>query len=519
MSSPYQRVRAATKRLMNDPTYQPKRRLDRVVYALIVVSVALVGVEFVVEPGSPLLVWAYRVDGVLLALFAIEYLARLWVVEPDLPASLVIGPHERLRYHLAARLVWALRPVNMVDLIALLPIFPFLRSLRVLRLLRLLTRLPSQPIFRYFDPFTAAGQTLRANRILFLFVSAAIALALLLGAGLGFVAEHRDNPQFGSPFDALWWAAVTITSVGYGDKVPLTTGGKLVGMALMFAGFLLLALTAGAVSQTLGKTLLHLREEGLRMSTMVNQIVICGWNGRSLMLLQEFLAMGDAIAGRVVVFAEGKPPDGLPAWVSFVSGDPTQEADVPKISLEAARAVLVVADEREGQTFSDADARTLLTVFTLRAFESKLAGRGIIRTAPVHITAEIFDPDNEPFLRAAGADAVIQTARLGASLLVKSTVIPQSLSSHGLFAAVGEAVQRTVLAPEVQGTFADAAVWLRDERDALVVGFEREGMLSLDPPADTPMRPGDVLVWLGRTTVAPPPAEASFWQLHGQAQT
>jgi voltage-gated potassium channel len=230
---------------------------------------------------------------------------------------------------MAARLSWAVRPLNLVDLLAILPVFPFLRSLRILRILRLLTHIAfTRKLFRYFDPFAAAGQTLRTNQLLYLFVASFVVMTIMLGAALGFVAEHRVNERFESPFDAIWWATVTVTTVGYGDKYPNTPTGRLIGMALMGSGFFLFALLAGVVSQTFSHSLLRIREEGIRMTAMVNHIIICGWNRHSPMLLHELRAQSEDIARRVVVFADREPPETLPAWATFVKGDPTQEVEL-----------------------------------------------------------------------------------------------------------------------------------------------------------------------------------------------
>lgn len=74
-----------------------------------------------------------------------------------------------------------------------------------------------------------------------------IALTLLgnaciaLGAAVVFMIEASHKPQFGSYLDALWWAVATATSVGYGDIVPITVPGRLIGIAMMLLGTALFA--------------------------------------------------------------------------------------------------------------------------------------------------------------------------------------------------------------------------------------------------------------------------------------
>ncbi|MFP5501161.1 MAG: ion transporter, partial [Candidatus Sericytochromatia bacterium] len=496
----YTGLRHQVDRLMNDPAFPPKRRFDNFIFFLILVSVMLLIEEFVFLPSEKLPPLLFTIDTIILIIFAIEYALRLWVVQPELPHAVRISWKDRVFYHVAARVQWMLKPMHLVDLVAILPLFPFLRSLRILRILRLFTHVDfTRKLFRYFNPFEAASQTLRQNQLLYLFVASFIAMAVLLGAATGFIAEHRVNANMTTPFDALYWAIVTLTTVGYGDITPQTVGGRVVSMALMLTGFVILALVAGVVSQTMSQSFLKLREEGIRMTAMVNHVIICGWNRHTPMLLQEIRQNSREVSERVVVFAARPQPEQLPEWVTYVEGDPTQEVELGKVRFGVADAAIVVADEREGTTFSDADARTLLTVFTIRAYERKLAATGIHRTRPLHITAELLDPDNLSFLRQAGADEIIQTARFGSSLLAQSAATPASGELLGsLLGAEGGLLRRD---PPPEGLALPMAFWevastLKREYDQLPLGLERNGRLFFNPAAETMVQPGDRLLYL-----------------------
>ncbi len=71
---------------------------------------------------------------------------------------------------------------------------------------------------------------------LFWFLSLLANSAILAGAGLLFALERDVNPNVTSFFDAVWWSVSTITTVGYGDIIPQTTGGRITGMVLMLFG-------------------------------------------------------------------------------------------------------------------------------------------------------------------------------------------------------------------------------------------------------------------------------------------
>ena len=65
-------------------------------------------------------------------------------------------------------------------------------------------------------------------------------------------SEHPTNPGFATVGDSLWWGIVTLTTVGYGDIVPKTTGGRLAGIAIMFTGIAVLGVLAGSLASLFG---------------------------------------------------------------------------------------------------------------------------------------------------------------------------------------------------------------------------------------------------------------------------
>jgi len=73
------------------------------------------------------------------------------------------------------------------------------------------------------------------------------------GADMFYAFEYGENPNVQSFFDCVWWAMVTITTVGYGDIAPVTTGGRLISMALMILGISLLGVITGRVASYLVK--------------------------------------------------------------------------------------------------------------------------------------------------------------------------------------------------------------------------------------------------------------------------
>lgn len=74
-------------------------------------------------------------------------------------------------------------------------------------------------------------------------------ISVLVGAFFFFIFEVDSNQFVDNFFDSVWWAVVTLTSLGYGDIYPVTTEGRIVGIFLMFFGVILIGVIAGSVSR------------------------------------------------------------------------------------------------------------------------------------------------------------------------------------------------------------------------------------------------------------------------------
>lgn len=142
---------------------------------------------------------------------------------------------------------------GLIDLIAILPFYLMLmvdlRSVRALQLLRLLRVLKMGRYGGAMDRFLAAIRQTKEELLIFSF----IALILLYLSAMGiYYFEHTAQPdKFSSLFDCIWWAAVTLTTVGYGDIYPITTGGRIFTVFILLLGLGLVAIPTGIVASAL----------------------------------------------------------------------------------------------------------------------------------------------------------------------------------------------------------------------------------------------------------------------------
>lgn len=160
----------------------------------------------------------------------------------------------------ALRIISARRPLRyifsffgLVDLIAILPFYLSLggdyRALRALRLVRLFWLFKIARYTSAFDNLRKAVVLVRTELVAFAFV--ALVVFYVCGVGI-YIFEHDAQPEvYRSVFDGLWWAVVTLTTVGYGDVYPITAGGRVFTGLILFIGLGVIAVPTGLVSSAL----------------------------------------------------------------------------------------------------------------------------------------------------------------------------------------------------------------------------------------------------------------------------
>lgn len=176
-----------------------------------------------------------------LTIFTVEYLARLWTAAEH-------PPWRRLGA-IRSRLHFVGSPSGLIDLAAVLPFWlsfivaADLKAFLVLRLIRFFK------LTRYSPAMRSLLEALYAERRALLGCFVILCGATLIAAALMHLAEGTSQPdKFGTIPDAMWWAIVTLGTVGYGDAVPITAAGRLVAGLTIFVGLLMVALPVGIVA-------------------------------------------------------------------------------------------------------------------------------------------------------------------------------------------------------------------------------------------------------------------------------
>ncbi|MFB9057251.1 ion transporter [Mariniflexile ostreae] len=206
------------------------------IQALILISIVTFSVETIpnLEPKTKLILRA--IEWFSVVVFTIEYFLRIYVADNK------------------RKFIFSF--FGVIDLLAILPFYLSfgvdLRSLRTLRFLRLFRILKLVRYNRALNHFTRAIKSAKEEILLFIFIT--LILIYFSAVGIYYFESEAQPEHFASIFDSLWWAIITLTTVGYGDVYPITVGGKVFTFFILMIGLGIVAIPTGIISSALTKS-------------------------------------------------------------------------------------------------------------------------------------------------------------------------------------------------------------------------------------------------------------------------
>lgn len=248
------RKRVAELLELGRPDDRPSRIVNVFLIALISLNVIAVFLESEAAIYQRFESALYFFNVFSVAVFTVEYLARIWSAV-DLGERAYSSPFiGRIRYMLS--------PLALVDLLAILPFYlslylsmdlRFLRGLRLLRLLKLT---------RYSPALSALLEVIRQESQALLSAFVVLVIMLVMSAGGIYVLENELQPEaFGSMISSMWWAIITLTTVGYGDTVPVTVMGKMFAGLIGLIGIGMIALPAAILASGFAENIRNRKQE------------------------------------------------------------------------------------------------------------------------------------------------------------------------------------------------------------------------------------------------------------------
>lgn len=317
------------------------------------------------------------------------------------------------------------------------------------------------------------------RRLLLMFVLVCLfIISLLLASALMVWLVERNRTEslaIRSFWDGIWWAIVTVATVGYGDKVPLTHAGRLIGMVLIVVGFSLLSVFTGLIASLFVEDRIK-GAKGLKQIRTHDHIVICGWNKTAEFLLRAMIEkkLQDVevclVTNQGADFFEEIESKFPTLQLMFVRGEATQEDVLRRASISNAAQVIILADQNlEKQS---ADDRTIIVANAIHYLVPK-----------DRITVQLHNTENKNLLLRVGISNVIVYDDLGGYILANNIFGNHSLKLYSQLAKSALNSITTHEIPEgfVGKNFLNLSEYFRSEKKLLLLGLmTKEPQLEIE---------------------------------------
>ena len=301
-------------------------------------------------------------------------------------------------------------------------------------------------------------------------VLGAILLVFLLSSLGVLLFEYPDNQSFHSLWDAIWWTLVTAATVGYGDKVPLTTGGRFVAILVMLFGIGLLGMVTGRIASWLVEWKIKEGSGLVDQKKVKKHFVICGWKNEMVSVLEDILRVNQDLSDEDIVVVSTVEPaevENLRSRPSlqnlrFVRGDYVEENVLLRANIKQAAKVLVLADNSTQASDQEVDARTVMSVLTIKTISKD-----------IYTCVELIDAKFKRYLENVHCDEIVLSREYNRILLANATaasgiahIIQDLLDVEG-----SRLITKNFPAHFVGDTFANLSKYFMEAESTILIGI------------------------------------------------
>lgn len=242
-STTYLKIKQGCYNLLENPRSKWRWWIDGTMIFLVLSSILL----FIIGFRYPLPPWADLYEYFVVGTFIVEYLMRFWlssqfhqdIIEEYEKSETVGYPFQLLKSlwkGFSNKMQYVFSPLGIIDLLAIIPSYRPLRILRFFLLFRLFK------LFRYVNSVNTFVSVLKEKRIELGILSLFMSFIILSASTSIYIFETKQpGSQIHNFFDALYWSVVTISTVGYGDITPVSNEGRVVALALIIAGIVVIS--------------------------------------------------------------------------------------------------------------------------------------------------------------------------------------------------------------------------------------------------------------------------------------
>ena len=283
--------------------------------------------------------------------------------------------------------------------------------------------------------------------------------------------EKSANEPFNSVLDIIYWAIVTISTVGYGDITVHSMISKILAVFLIMCGVLLMSFTTATFASIFTAT--RIKEGmGLKKIELENHVVVCGFNDNIEKVILGIITTSTRKNPDIVLVnaqQESENTDLIErfpaAKIQFVNGDYTSESTLLRASVNTASSVIILADPGPEGT-SKPDDRTLLATLAIKSISKD-----------PEVCAELLNAESVPHLRRAGLDQTVVSGEFSGFLLanaVFSPGIPQALREI-ISIRNGSEIRRESMPRDLVGkTYKETVIAFLDRFEKALIGVITE---------------------------------------------
>jgi len=484
-SSSYQGTKHFFYSLLEDQSYPYKKYFDYFMMLLILSSVMLLirGVKYPLHEYAII----YN-DYIISIIFMFEYTLRFWVHSSV--SKGMISQYEKdellgreFRFSRAIQKVLAEKwkyISSVFAIIDLLAIMPFFHELRILRLFILFRAFK---IFRYTKSLQQFAQVLATKKFEFFTLMVFASVMISVSAVLIYVAEaNNENSAIDTIFEAFYWSFVTLSTVGYGDFVPVTDLGRVVAMIIIVSGVAVLAFTTSIVVSAFTEQLDGIKEQKMisDISKMKHFYLICGYSEIAMIVTKRLQKDGlpfvvlEKSAERMVMATKAKIP--------VIMADPSKQETYETYGINLKKQVISVL------CLEESDVKNIYTALTIRAIHSEMK-----------MLSYLHEGKNRKKLSLAGVNTIIYPQELLGVIAKEFTGKPVAFDAiHVLRSQSTNIIMEEILIDErilnTKKTVKELGI---DMRKLILIGVYQQGEFLFNPSKEVALGLGDTLVVIG----------------------
>lgn len=285
----------------------------------------------------------------------------------------------------------------------------------------------------------------------------------------GFTISQLEPDQFPTPFEGIWWSLVTISTVGYGDFVPKTVAGRLLGMVMIFIGASFITAYFSSLSASTVKKQ-NARIDGSLPFTGSQHVIIIGWNEKANELV-KMLRKHRPFHSIVLIDSSLNSSPYLEEKIHFIKGEPANDRILERANIKEAQSVFITADQHKNEQY--ADMQTILILLAVKGLNPS-----------VYTVCEILTETQTTNALRAGADEIIKSYQLTSHVMISSFLSPPQYSQILMELSPVNGTYTTLerIQNELVGlTFQEVHDQLF-EREKILFGIKRGEEIVINPP-------------------------------------